>query len=98
MGIRNERSIERETEKTLMSTSEIFLGTARKWRLARFSDVIGQEHVTDTLRNAIEKKHIASAYIFSGPRGVGKTTTARILAKALNCLNPQGAEPCNVCD
>ncbi|HZV13295.1 MAG TPA: DNA polymerase III subunit gamma/tau [Candidatus Kapabacteria bacterium] len=81
-----------------MDAKEVFLGTARKWRPTRFSDVIGQEHVTETLRNAIEKKHIASAYIFSGPRGVGKTTTARILAKALNCLNPQGAEPCNICD
>ena len=81
-----------------MAPGDAFLGTARKWRPARFADVVGQEHVTETLRNAIEKKHVASAYIFSGPRGVGKTTTARILAKALNCLNPQGAEPCNVCE
>ncbi len=72
--------------------------TALKWRPQRFDEVVGQEHITTTLKNAIEKGRIAHAYIFAGPRGVGKTTTARILAKRLNCLNPQGGEPCNECE
>ncbi|NDQ56659.1 MAG: DNA polymerase III subunit gamma/tau [Acidipila sp.] len=71
---------------------------ARKWRPQTFSEVVGQQHVTRTLSNAIAANRVAHAYIFSGPRGVGKTTTARILAKALNCIQGPTAEPCNVCD
>lgn len=74
-----------------------YLVTARKWRPQLFDDVAGQEHITKTIKNAIVKDRIAHAYIFAGPRGVGKTTTARILAKALNCENPQAGEPCNQC-
>jgi len=75
-----------------------YLVTARKWRPQLFADVVGQEHITETLKNAIKNNRIAHAYLFTGPRGVGKTTTARILAKALNCENPADAEPCNKCN
>ena len=71
---------------------------ARKWRPQRFDEVIGQEPVTRTLRNAIASGRIAHAFVFAGPRGSGKTTTARILAKALNCVKGPTAEPCGVCD
>jgi DNA polymerase III subunit gamma/tau len=71
---------------------------ARKWRPQTFAEVIGQEHVTRTLANAIVSGRVAHAYIFSGARGVGKTTTARILAKALNCAKGPAVEPCNECD
>lgn len=71
---------------------------ARKWRPQRFDDVIGQVGVTQTLRNAIERGRIAQSFIFSGARGVGKTTTARILARALNCEQGPTADPCGTCD
>src|SRR5258706_11400380 len=71
---------------------------ARKWRPQTFADLVGQEHVTETLSNAIKKDRVAHAYIFSGARGVGKTTAARILAKALNCVTGPTAEPCGVGD
>ena len=71
---------------------------ARKWRPQRFDEVIGQEPVTRTLRNAIASGRIAHAFVFAGPRGSGKTTTARILAKALNCVKGPTADPCGVCD
>ena len=71
---------------------------ARKWRPQRFDDVIGQRGVTQTLRNAIAANRIAQSFVFSGPRGVGKTTTARILARGLNCVTGPTAEPCGVCD
>ena len=75
-----------------------FIVTARKWRPQKFSEVVGQEHITTTLKNALKNNRIAHAYLFTGPRGVGKTTTARILAKTLNCLNPVENEPCNECE
>ena len=75
-----------------------FIVSARKYRPSTFSSVVGQSHITSTLRNAIERGQLAHAYLFCGPRGVGKTTCARIFAKAINCLNPVGAEACNECE
>ena len=75
-----------------------YQGLARKWRPQRFDDVIGQRGVTQTLRNAIEGQRVAQSFVFSGPRGVGKTTTARILARGLNCVKGPTADPCGECD
>ncbi len=77
---------------------EKFVVSARKYRPATFASVVGQKHITSTLKNAIERDQLAHAYLFCGPRGVGKTTCARIFAKAINCLQPEGSEACNECD
>ncbi len=72
--------------------------TARKWRPRQFDEVVGQEHITATLKNAVHSGRIAQCYLFCGPRGVGKTTTARILAKVLNCADPRDGSSCEACD
>ena len=76
-----------------------FIVTARKWRPLTFASVVGQEHITNTLKNAVIHNRLHHAFLFCGPRGVGKTTTARILARAVNCINLTSAgEPCNECE
>src|SRR5207344_412514 len=75
-----------------------YLVIARKWRPQRFDDVVGQQAVTRTLRNALTSGRLAQAFVFAGPRGVGKTTTERILARALSCEKGPTGDPCGVCD
>ena len=70
----------------------------RKWRPKTFDEVIGQPHITNTLKNEIVTGKISHAYIFTGTRGTGKTSTAKILSRALNCLSPKDGNPCNECD
>ena len=89
----------------MQETEQVHVALPLKYRPMTFDDVVGQEHVTRTLRNALESGRIANAYLFVGPRGIGKTTLSRIFAKALNCTHPQGSgksaagiEPCGECE
>ena len=70
----------------------------RKWRPITFDDVVGQEHITAALRAQVEAGRLSHAYLFTGTRGTGKTTCAKILARAANCLHPVGGNPCNQCE
>ena len=82
-------------QRSMTQSTQVFY---RKWRPQRFGEVSGQDHVTRTLRRAVSTGRVAHAYLFTGPRGVGKTSSARILAKALNCLNPSDGEPDDTCE
>lgn len=75
-----------------------YLALYRAWRPQKFSEVIGQDHITQTLTNSLEQRRFSHAYLFAGPRGSGKTSVAKIMAKAVNCLQSVGGEPCNECD
>ena len=81
-----------------MSETQVHIALPLKYRPKTFDDVVGQEHVTRTLRNAIASGRIANAYLFVGSRGIGKTTLSRIFAKAINCPTPNGVEPCDTCE
>ncbi|MCK4682544.1 DNA polymerase III subunit gamma/tau, partial [Candidatus Bipolaricaulota bacterium] len=81
-----------------MSEQAYHISLYRRFRPQRFADVVGQEEVVRTLRNAVVAGEVAHAYLFSGERGIGKTSIARILARAVNCLSPEGGEPCNACE
>jgi DNA polymerase III subunit gamma/tau len=96
----DEQALARNTPQRIIGFPMSYQVLARKYRPQRFSDVIGQPHVTRTLMNAIEQRRIAHGYIFSGHRGIGKTTVARILAMALNCRSKDHPvpEPCGICD
>ena len=70
----------------------------RNFRPAKFEDMVGQDHITKTLKNQITSGRVGHAYLFNGGRGTGKTSSAKILARAINCLNPKEGEPCNECE
>jgi len=82
---------------TPLTSEDAFVSLYRRYRPGKFSELRGQDHVVRALRSAVRDGHVAHAYLFSGPRGTGKTSTARILAKALNCANPNEGDPCGVC-
>ena len=83
---------------TVKGVARMYQALYRKWRPKTFDDVAGQEHITTTLKNELTHDRISHAYLFTGSRGTGKTTCAKILAKAVNCLNPRNGSPCGECE
>src|SRR4051812_31501806 len=94
----SQRDVSTSLDMTIRLTPVNYQVFARKYRPQTFDDLVGQAHVSQTLKNAVEQNRLAHAYLFVGPRGVGKTSTARILAKSLNCINGPTITPCGVCD
>ena len=78
--------------------AEEYIALYRRFRPTKFSEILGQEHITRTLRNQVIANRVGHAYLFTGPRGCGKTSSAKVLARAVNCLNPKDGEPCNECE
>ena len=96
--IASQRDVSTSLDMTIRLTPVNYEVFARKYRPQTFDDLVGQNHVSRTLKNAVAQNRLAHAYLFVGPRGVGKTSTARILAKSLNCINGPTVTPCGVCD
>jgi DNA polymerase III subunit gamma/tau len=96
--IASQRDVSTSLDMTIRVTPVNYEVFARKYRPQTFDDLVGQNHVSRTLKNAVAQNRLAHAYLFVGPRGVGKTSTARILAKSLNCINGPTVTPCGVCD
>src|SRR4051812_18270582 len=94
----SQRDVSTSLDMTIRLTPVNYQVFARKYRPQTFDDLVGQAHVSQTLKNAVEQNRLAHAYLFVGPRGVGKTSTARILAKSLNCIHGPTVTPCGVCD
>jgi DNA polymerase-3 subunit gamma/tau len=92
------QNIEKEKQINRKEFPMAYLALYREWRPRTFGEIIGQEHITRTLKNAVKAGRVGHAYLFCGTRGTGKTTTAKVLAKALNCSREEEAEPCNCCD
>ena len=88
----------RMVEFLKMEASMIYTALYRKFRPLKFEDIVGQEHITKTLKNQVMAGRVGHAYLFNGTRGTGKTSAAKVLARAVNCLNPQNGEPCNECE